>query len=161
MKKILIFADAYIPGFKGGGPVVSISNLVALIEDEYEILVCTRNHDFGEKTPYDNIVSDSVTHVNKHKVLYLSSYGGLAFGRAIRSFKPDFIYLNSFFSRTSRIVLFLNIFLWRKPLLVAPRGELLHNSLGIKKRKKNLYLSPKRNPFVQIHQIQNSAAPKS
>ena len=141
MKKILIFAEAYVPGFKGGGPVVSISNLVALIEDEYEILVCTRNHDFGEKTPYKNIVSDSVTHVNKHKILYLSSYGGLAFGRAMRSFKPDFIYLNSFFSRTTRIVLFLNIFLWRKPLLVAPRGELLHNSLGIKKRKKNLYLS--------------------
>tara|TARA_B100000780_G_scaffold273911_1_gene238144 strand:- start:7152 stop:8279 length:1128 start_codon:yes stop_codon:yes gene_type:complete len=141
MKKILIFADAYIPGFKGGGPVVSISNLVALIEDEYEILVCTRNHDFGEKTPYENIVSDAVTHVNKHKVLYLSSYGGLAFWRAMRSFKPDFIYLNSFFSRTTRIVLFLNIFLWRKPLLVSPRGELLHNSLGIKKRKKNLYLS--------------------
>jgi glycosyltransferase involved in cell wall biosynthesis len=141
MKKILIFAESYLPGFKGGGPVVSISNLVDLIEDEYEILVCTKNHDFGEKTPYKNIISDSVTHINKHKILYLSSDGGLALWRAIRSFKPDVIYLNSFFSRTTQIVRFLNICFWRKPLLVAPRGELLHNSLGIKKWKKKLYLS--------------------
>ena len=140
MRKILIFAEVYVPGFKGGGPVVSISNLVDLIEEEYEILVCTRNHDFGEKTPYENIVSDSVTHVNKHKILYLSSYGVLAFWRAMRDFNPDFIYLNSFFSRTTRIILSLNFFLWRKPLVVSPRGELLNNSLGIKKWKKSLYL---------------------
>jgi len=140
MKKILIFAETYVPGFKGGGPVVSISNLVDLVESEFEILVCTRNHDLGETTSYRDIKSDVIIHIKQHKVLYLSNYGVLGFVKAINDFQPDFVYLNSFFSRTTQVVLLLNILFWRKPLLVSPRGELLKNSLGIKKYKKNVYL---------------------
>ncbi|MFL2495293.1 MAG: glycosyltransferase family 4 protein [Porticoccaceae bacterium] len=140
MKKILIFADTYTPGFMGGGPVVSISNLVDLIEDEFEILVCTRNHDFGQKTAYSGIENDVFTNVKHHQVIYLSTYNALSFVRVVRAFQPDFVYLNSFFSNTTQNVLWLNFLFWRKPLLVAPRGELLKNSLGIKRRKKSLYL---------------------
>ena len=140
MKKILIFADTYTPGFMGGGPVVSISNLVDLIENEFEILVCTRNHDFGKKMAYNGIENDVFTNVKQHQVIYLSSYNALSFVRVVRDFQPDFVYLNSFFSNTTRLVLCLNFLFWRKPLLLAPRGELLKNSLGIKQRKKSLYL---------------------
>ena len=60
MNKILIFADSYIPGFRGGGPIKSSSNLVNLLDDKFEILVCTKNHDSGIRTPYLNILSDQV-----------------------------------------------------------------------------------------------------
>lgn len=140
MKKILIFADTFTPGFMGGGPVVSISNLVDLVENEFEILVCTRNHDFGQKTAYKNIENNTFKKIKQHQVIYLSSYNAPSFMKIVKSFQPDFIYLNSFFSSTTRTVLWLNFLFWRMPLLVAPRGELLKNSLNIKKSKKSLYL---------------------
>lgn len=108
MKKILIFADTFTPGFMGGGPVVSISNLVDLVENEFEILVCTRNHDFGQKTAYKNIENNTFKKIKQHQVIYLSSYNAPSFMKIVKSFQPDFVYLNSFFSSTTRTVLWLN-----------------------------------------------------
>ena len=48
MKKILLFVDYFIPGFKAGGPVSSIVNLVKLLNNDFEIVITARNHDFGE-----------------------------------------------------------------------------------------------------------------
>jgi glycosyltransferase involved in cell wall biosynthesis len=60
--------------------------------------------------------------------------------KVINNFNPDLLYLNSFFSKTTQIVMFLNKFTFKKKLIVAPRGELQENALNIKKTKKSIYL---------------------
>ena len=72
MKKVLIFVDSFLPGYKGGGPVTSISNLTSLLNDKMDILICTRNHDFGDTKVYTGIVSDTITKFEDKKIIYLS-----------------------------------------------------------------------------------------
>jgi len=43
MKKIIIFADSFLPGFKGGGPATSTANLVNLLNISFDIFTCNRN----------------------------------------------------------------------------------------------------------------------
>ncbi len=140
MKKILIFTDSFLPGFKGGGPVTSIANLVQLLNQEFNILVCTKNHDFGEAVPYKDIVSDKVTKYKEYNVIYVSNMGKDSISKVVDEFNPDILYLNSFFSKTTQLVMLLNRFTFKKKLIVAPRGELQTNALNIKKTKKSIYL---------------------
>jgi glycosyltransferase involved in cell wall biosynthesis len=140
MRKVLIFSDSYLPGYKGGGPIVSVSNLVDVIEDDVEVLVCTRNHDFGDEEPYHGIVSNKEIISKNHRILYLSSFNFHSIAKTIQTFKPDAIYLNSFFSTTTQIVLTLNTLFFKSIFIVAPRGELLKNPLLIKPAKKAVYI---------------------
>lgn len=140
MKKILIFTGSFLPGFKGGGPITSISNLVTLLNTDFDILICTQNTDFGETEPYKDIVSDKITKYNNFNIIYLSKMNTENLSKVIVDFNPDLLYLNSFFSKTTQIVMYLNKFKFNKRLLVAPRGELQENALNIKKTKKSLYL---------------------
>ena len=138
--KILIFTDYFLPGFKGGGPITSISNLVNLLSKYFDILICTRNHDFGESNPYQNIVYDQITNYKEYNVVYLSKMDKSNISRVINEFNPNLLYLNSFFSKTTLIVMLLNKFNFKKKIVVAPRGELQVNALNIKKTKKSIYL---------------------
>ena len=138
--KILIFTDSFLPGFKGGGPITSISNLVNLLSKYFDILICTRNHDFGESNPYQNIVYDQITNYKEYNVIYLSKMDKSNISRVINEFNPNLLYLNSFFSKTTLIVMLLNKFNFKKKIVVAPRGELQVNALNIKKTKKSIYL---------------------
>jgi len=53
MKEILIFTDHYLPGFKGGGPIVSLSNMVREIK-AFRFKIITRDHDLNGP-PYPDI----------------------------------------------------------------------------------------------------------
>ena len=141
MKKILIFTDSFLPGFKGGGPITSIANLVQLLNKDFDILICTNNHDFGDDVPYKDIVFDEVTKYQGYNVVYLSQMDKKSISKVIKNFEPDLLYLNSFFSKTTQIVMLLNKLTFQKNLVVAPRGELQQNALNIKKTKKAIYLS--------------------
>jgi glycosyltransferase involved in cell wall biosynthesis len=139
MKKILTFADSFLPGFRGGGPVTSIANLSNMLNSDFEMLVCTPNHDFGDDEVYSEVVSDKITTYKNHRVIYLSDMSMASIKKVIEDFKPDILYLNSFFSKLTQKVIFLNLRL-KKKVVVAPRGELQENALAIKSLKKSIYL---------------------
>ena len=40
-KKILVFIDWYLPGYRAGGPIQSIANLVNHLDDELDISIVT------------------------------------------------------------------------------------------------------------------------
>ncbi|MFK7780592.1 MAG: glycosyltransferase [Candidatus Gracilibacteria bacterium] len=140
MKKILIFKDSFLPGFRGGGPITSIANLVQLLNQDFNILICTKNHDFGETVPYESVESDTVARYKEFNVYYASALNKKSITKVVNEFNPDVIYLNSFFSSTTQKVMLLNKLYFRKKLIVAPRGELQENALNIKKTKKSVYL---------------------
>ena len=151
MKKILIFIDSFLPGCKGGGPVTSVLNLALLLNNNLKILICTRNHDFGNSKVYSNIESNTITKFEGVSVIYLSKMNIPSITRVVDEFNPDTIYLNSFFSKLTQLVCFLNYVKYNKIIVVAPRGELQVNALKIKSVKKLVYLF-----FYKILKIQKS-----
>jgi glycosyltransferase involved in cell wall biosynthesis len=151
-KKILIFTNNFLPGFRAGGPVTSIANLVQLIDKDFEIIIVTSNKDLGNKNAYTQVIHDEVVRYEKFNVIYLSHINIQSVQKTIKNCKPDLVYLNSFFSTFTQFVLFsLKIKLKTNiPVIMAPRGELQPNALAIKAFKKKLYLVAFK--FLKMHE---------
>ena len=66
-KKILCFVNYYLPGFRSGGPVRTISNIVDQLGDEFEFMIVCSNHDAGETKLYQNIIEDGWQNIGKAK----------------------------------------------------------------------------------------------
>jgi len=143
MAKILSVTDWYLPAYKAGGPVRSISNLIAtLAGSEFEFFVLTRDRDLMEPAPYPGVPLETWTPVGNTQVFYTADHSLRNFRRRIAEIKPDIIYLNSFFSTFARKVLLLRRLglIGSSVVIVAPRGELSPGALRMKWRKKKTYL---------------------
>ncbi len=143
-KKVMVFCDYYLPGFKSGGGMWTVVNLVDHFKDVYDFYVVTRNHDGkADKKPYDQVKAGAWNEVGSAKVFYLGA-GQLSvrkFSDLISEVKPDVVFLNSVFSMPS--ITFLRS---RKgpiseiPVIVSPCGELNPATLKFKSTKKRLFL---------------------
>ena len=54
-EKILVLQDWYFRGFKSGGPIKCIRNIVNNSKDELSFYILTNNKDFEEKISFKNI----------------------------------------------------------------------------------------------------------
>lgn len=142
-KKILIFIDWYLPGYKAGGPIQSVANLVVHLKDEFEISVITRDTDYSDTTPYATVKSDRWTEQHGIRVYYLSktqlNYSSIH--KLIAENPSDYIYLNGIYSLYFTLI---PLFILRKKkgqhIVIAARGMLSQGSLNVKRTKKNLFL---------------------
>jgi glycosyltransferase involved in cell wall biosynthesis len=143
-KKILIFNEYYFPGYKAGGPIKSIKNIVSNLSEYFEFYIVAKNKDFGDKEPYKKIKSNSWNKLDKENVYYYSgeSLKITEIKKIINSYDFDKIYLNSFFSRNSiKILLLKKLKIIKTPnIIIAPRGEFSPGALNIKNKKKKLFL---------------------
>ena len=143
--KILTFVRYYLPGYKAGGPLRSISNIVDNLSNDFEFWIITCDHDLGDDTQYADISINEWTLVDKAHVFYASS-NQLTFKWIVKIIKDtphDEIYLNSFFDSVFTIMpLLARRFcqLVDVPLLLAPRGEFSPGALCIKTFKKKFYI---------------------
>lgn len=142
---ILTFVSCYLPGYKAGGPVRTISNMVEQLGDELDFLIVTKDRDAQDTEPYPNVAIDSWNTVGKAKVFYASprKLSIMNVSRLINETQHDVLYLNSFFCYpfTIRPLLARRLGLIQKRYtLIAPRGELSQASLEIKRWKKASYM---------------------
>jgi glycosyltransferase involved in cell wall biosynthesis len=142
---VLVFVRYFLPGFKAGGPVRSIDNLVGHLGDEFDFHVVTSDRDLGDAVAYPGVTADAQAKVGKARVTYLSprEQGFRGICRLLRGTPHDAVYLNSFFDPVfSAVPLLLRRLELtpRKPYLVAPRGEFSRGALALKAWKKQLYL---------------------
>jgi len=144
MKKVLVVAGWYLPGYKAGGPIRTISNLVDYLGDELDFYLLTRDTDFGQTEPYLDIHSDIWLEVGKAQVMYLSKERRNLFYwlKTIRQLDIEVIYLNSFLDTFTINTVLLRRFglLPNLPLIIAPRGEFSKSSLSKKSWKKKPYI---------------------
>jgi len=143
--KILTFVGYYLPGYKAGGPIRTLSNMVDRLGDEFQFKIITADRDFDDMKPYPGIKLDGWNRVGKADVFYMSSRmrSLKEFKKIICSTQCDVIYLNSFFSPhfTIKPLLLKRLGLIPdKPLIIAPRGEFSPGALGLKSLKKRVYL---------------------
>jgi glycosyltransferase involved in cell wall biosynthesis len=142
---ILTFVGYYLPGYKSGGPVRTIANLVEHFGDEFNFYIVSSDRDATDTIPYKEINVDDWNSVGKAKVFYASpSMQSIRrISNLINKTPHDILYLNSFFDPlfTVRVLLARKLgFFHGKPLVIAPRGEFSQGALQLKRFKKWLYL---------------------
>lgn len=141
--KILIFIDWYKPGFKAGGPIRSISNLVDYLSDKLDFYIVTRNTDYLDSKPYESIKSDQWNTLDNAHVYYFSkdntSYGNIK--QLISDIEPNYIYCNSLYSLYFSLIPLYIAKNKKIRSVLAVRGMLSKGSLGVKSTKKKLFLT--------------------
>lgn len=143
MKKILIFTDYFEPGYKAGGPIKSVKNILESLKDSFDFTIVTNNKDLGDTSAYSGIRSNFFYNRDWGDLFYTNLNSLSIFGvkKIIKEINPDFIYLNSFFSKVSIKVYICKIFLGLKhQIIIAPRGEFSPGALKIKSTKKKLFI---------------------
>lgn len=144
-KNVLIVCDYYLPGFKSGGTLRTIVNMVERLQKYYNFKIITRDHDGpNERTQYKNVKIDKWNESSNAEIYYLSrkNINFKNIEKIITQAKPDCVYLNSCFSTLTINILMLKRLkkLKHLPLIIAPEGELDKGSLSLKSFKKKKYL---------------------
>jgi glycosyltransferase involved in cell wall biosynthesis len=142
LARIAAFSEYYLPGFAGGGTIVSTSRIVAM-EAESTFRVITRNHDLGSADAYPGLTPRTWHRLGRAEVAYLRP--GIVDFPWLRSelaaWSPDVYYVNSLQSPAFAMLPYLLLRLHVLPparLLVAPRGECSHGAQLHKAKKKRL-----------------------
>ncbi len=138
---ILIFIDWYKPGYKAGGPIRSVSNVVDALKDNFLFYIVTRNTDYLETTSYSNINTNQWNEVDNAQVFYISKENTKrsTIHTLIDEVQPDIVYCNSFYSPYFSLI---PIYYAKKKnikTILAVRGMLSKGSLGVKKTKKKVF----------------------
>lgn len=143
--KIMIFCDYYLPGYKSGGGMRTIVNMVDRLHDDYDFRIVTRDHDGKlDRETYDSVDINAWNNVRNAQVYYLSK-DNIRISKLrelILEVEPNVLYTNSFFATLSIYVAKLRklkLIPW-KNIVIAPCGELSEGSLKSKSKKKSLYL---------------------
>lgn len=135
-----------MPGFKGGGPIQSINNLINRLSNDFQFEILTSDRDLGDKFPYNNVRINEWNKLNDSLIFYLQSTkkSYLKILNLLSENKFDLIYFNSFFSlKFTFFPLLLQALkiIPHSPLLLAPRGEFSPNALSIKKFRKFIIIT--------------------
>lgn len=69
---ILTFVGCYLPGYKGGGPIRTVSNMTDRLGDAYDFRIVTADHDHGDKSPYEGVRPNQWSRVGNAEVYYAS-----------------------------------------------------------------------------------------
>jgi len=147
MQSITILVDYFFPAYLAGGPVKSTHALAKFLSsNKYEVRVFTRANDSNCSQNFNLSVSDYILLGNVRPVYINSRFKVLLIKKLLMAVisECNVIYINSFFSLYFSIIplLFFKIFSKDSVTLVlAPRGELSHAALSIKKNKKLFYLN--------------------
>lgn len=141
---VLTFTEYYLPGFKGGGPIRTVSNMLDELGHEIAFSLVTSDRDFGDLQTYSGVAVDQWQSTPSGEVYYASPKLNYIFKlwHIIKCFSPKILYLNSFFSLRFSI---LPLLLWRLsmstgPVILGPRGEFSQGALELKSIKKNAYV---------------------
>lgn len=144
---ILTFVAYYLPGYKSGGPVRTIANMVDQLSHELDFRIITADRDSFDIAPYPGIQVNAWNTVGAAQVYYAPP-STLTLARVIellRHTPHDVLYLNSFFNPKFTGLPLLARWLKRvphKPVVLATRGEFSAGAFEIKGWKKK--------PFVAV-----------
>lgn len=148
-KNVLVIADYYLPGYKGGGPIKSLNGLMSALGGDIKFKLITRCHDLGDQKPFD-IPLNNWTQRKECSAYYSTSAinSMIEVGKLLRAGNVETIYLNSYFSPSYSLIPLALVKVFSKArvsCILAPRGELGSGALNIKKFKKMFFISLSRN----------------
>lgn len=142
---ILIMVPHYLPGFKSGGPIRTIANLVDHLDPWFSFKIITSDRDATDGRPYEKVLVNGWNKVGQAQVYYGNrrALGLRGLAHLLSRTEYDLLYLNSLFHPRFTImplVLRRSRVIPRKPTVVAPRGEFASSALRLEAWKKRPYL---------------------
>ncbi len=150
-KTILIVYEYFFPGYKAGGPIQSLVNMVLALQHEYTFKVVTTAYDMHETEPYSNI---QLNHWNTVQLapntpsieVWYSATPKISIGtfkKVIQQSNAATVYINGLFTQwfTQPLILKKSAQLKGVEILICPRGMLQAGALSVKPLKKKLFLS--------------------
>lgn len=145
--KILVFTGYYLPGYKGGGPIRTIKNLIDQTSDSFSYRVVTLDRDLGDIYPYNNLKFDSWNRIGNSEVFYIQPglIGMRKIFKLLAKENYDLVYINSFFSPQFSLFPLLLSKALKRPVILGPRGELSEGALKLKSTKKRI--------FIKVYQL--------
>lgn len=143
--KVLILITHYLPGFRSGGPIRTVSSMIQRLGDEFHFIVLAKDRDVDDTEPYQSIASRSWQTYGKATVYYAppEQWNLRGIRQLIMDTEYDLVYLNSLFAHISVYYLLLRRLgrLPAVPVILAPRGETNPGALALKSVKKRVYIS--------------------
>jgi glycosyltransferase involved in cell wall biosynthesis len=144
MLRILTVVPRYLPGYKGGGPIRTIANMIDWLGDEFQFMIVTADRDSGDESPYPGVRVNEWQIVGKAQVCYVPPplFYAWSWPKLLNKLDYDVLYLNGFFAPPTRHVLWLRRLgrLLHTPVILAPRGEFSVGALALKPIRKKAYL---------------------
>ncbi|MEZ4806307.1 MAG: glycosyltransferase family 4 protein [Flavobacteriales bacterium] len=140
---VLVFVDWYRPGFRGGGPVRSMINMVEHLGGKVHFHIVTSDTDYATTTPYPGIAADRWTDLPTGERVWYASVKGRSrthWKAALNEKRWDAVYINGMFSLWYSI---MPLWLTRRTAMrriVVARGMLLPGPVGQGGAKKQLFL---------------------
>lgn len=141
-KDILIIMGRYLPGYKDGGPVRSIKNLVDYLGEEYNFKILTCDRDHGDMEPYPNIKVNDWNQIGNADVYYVPPRGFRQ--KLIVKFANlvDLVYVCGCFNDYSINTLIANrLGKIKTPVVVAAMGLFSPMEFRLKYKKKKLFIT--------------------
>lgn len=141
---VLILIPNFLPGYKMGGPLTSVLNLIDTLSTDFNFKVLTSDRDMGDEHPYPDLEFNQWIQKDNYEVCYVSAGFKKPFNlvKLINAAKVDVVYLQSLFNPVFSIFILLAAkfgFLSAKKVLLAPRGETFDDALNFKPLKKNIF----------------------
>jgi glycosyltransferase involved in cell wall biosynthesis len=145
---VLITNQYFYPGFKAGGPIQSIVQLIKHLHQQYNFAVYTSAFDLHEKQPYKTIQLNTwnTILIDDVQVKVWYQFGRTtvnAFKQVIQYVQPNFVYVNGLYDYNYCIIpFFLRTFLKQQQiqLVVSTRGMLQAGALQQKAIKKKFFI---------------------
>ena len=141
---ILVVTNYYLPGYKGGGPIRTIANLVRNLGHEFRFRILTTDRDWRDLEPYTGIELDRWLERPECLVYYLSSKSQelSSLRRLLLDDPSGVLHLNGLFSQLTIKILLLRYLglLPNRKVIIAPHGVLALGSLRLKWWKKRPYV---------------------
>jgi glycosyltransferase involved in cell wall biosynthesis len=141
---IAVLTAGFVPGYRGGGPIRSLDAVTSMTGCGVSFYVMTRDRDVGDVDPYPGIHRNVWVNDGPRNIYYFDSSRMSDCVRAVQALRrlaPDAYYINSIwqprFSLAPLLLLVAGV-LPRRPMVIAPRGELAEEALSIKPRRKRV-----------------------
>ncbi|MCB0793466.1 MAG: glycosyltransferase family 4 protein [Flavobacteriales bacterium] len=146
MKKprVLVFIDWYHPGYRAGGPVRSLVNMVDHLRDRVDFHIVTRDTDYTMVEPYPGIEADRWTTLPGGEQVWYASRDRITsgtWGKLIHEQEWDLVYINGIYSRWFSIEPLRVLGRSAIPRVVAVRGMLATGAMAHGNLKKRLFLT--------------------
>lgn len=141
--KVLSFSEYFLPGYKGGGPIKTVSNLFERAGDEITFKLITSDRDLGDSFSYTSVTCGAWNQLGKASVFYAQS-GITCYAQITRELCAkdyDIVYLNSFFSPRFSFFPLLVAKALRQKIILGPRGEFSEGALSLKSFKKRVFIA--------------------
>ena len=148
--RLLVISPWYEPGYKAGGVVRAVVNMVDALADSIDISIVTSDRDLTDEQPYPGIEVDRWIERGGHRIFHLShgpsSY--LHMGRIVRGGDWQVVHISGIFDPLFTmwpLAAVRSIAARRRPrVIVQAHGMLGEGALRIKQRKKDLFLGAAR-----------------